>query len=71
MYQNWCGLIIKLYPTQQDEYIKRIMADGADGNQYLFVFFTLTNGTDIGIGQYRKDNNEWVKIMINPYECLE
>lgn len=71
MYKNWCNLIVKLYPTQQEEYIKKIMADGADGNQYLFVFFVLTNGTNIEIGQYKKVNDEWLKVTINPYECLK
>lgn len=71
MYHNWCNLILKQYPTQQEEYIKRIMVDGTDGNQYLFVFFTLTNGTDIEIGQYKKENNEWIKVTITPSKCLE
>lgn len=70
-YKNWCSLIIKQYPTQQETCIKKIMAEGTDGNPYLFVFFTLTNGTDIEIGQYKKENNEWRSVTINPYECLD
>jgi hypothetical protein len=71
MYKNWCNLIAKIYPTLQEEYIKKIIAEDTDGNQYLFVFLTLTNGTDIEIGQYKKDNNEWRNFTINPYECLD
>ena len=70
MYHNWCNLILKQYPTQQEDYIKRIVIDGSDGNQYMFVFCTLTNGTDIEIGQYKKETNDWVKVAMTPSKCL-
>lgn len=72
MYGDWCKLVEKQYPTQQDKNIKKIIIDATDGNQYMFVFFELTNGTDIAIGQYKKINtDQWLPVSINPFKCIE
>ncbi|OIK11026.1 hypothetical protein BIV60_18915 [Bacillus sp. MUM 116] len=44
-----------------------------DGADYCFIFFTLTNGTDIEITQFRKVGNEkWEQVKMNPEEeCTE
>lgn len=72
MYGDWCGLIKKQYPTQQEKYTKSIVIDGTDGIQYLFVFHELTNGTDLSIGQYKKSNSgHWIPVSIDPHQCLD
>ncbi len=71
-YGNWCKLVKERYPTQQDGYVKNIYFKGTDNNDYLIVFFTLTNDTDIEIAQYIKDRDgKWVHIHLNPEKCLQ
>ncbi|MEI5908970.1 hypothetical protein WAK64_18130 [Bacillus spongiae] len=68
-YGNWCKLIQKRYPTTKNGYVKHIYFHGNDGADYYFIFFTLTNGTDIEIAQYRKVGNEkWKQVKLNPEE---
>lgn len=72
MYGNWCKLISLLYPTVESDYMKHIYFTGTDGNNYLFKFMKLTNGTDTEIGQFKlSDSGQWVPININPYKCVE
>lgn len=72
VYGNWCKLLKRRYPTNQDGYVKNIYIDGTDGKQYLFQFFQLTNGTDVEIHQFVKNaNNQWEAIKIDPNKCLE
>ena len=71
-YGNWCALVKKRYPTKQERYVKNIYFKGTDGNDYKFMFFQLTNDTDIEIAQYKKDENgNWNLIKIDPEQCLE
>lgn len=69
---NWCKLIKKRHPTKLEEYVKYIYFDGNDGSDYCMLFFTLTNGTDIEIAQFRKAVNEnWIQIDYKPEDyCL-
>ncbi len=72
VYGDWCNLIKKRHPTKQNGYVKNIYVDGTDGKEYLFQFFQLTNGTDVEIHQFVKDNsNQWQPIKIDPYKCLK
>lgn len=72
MYGNWCKLIKKRLPTKQEGYVKTIDIEGTDGNQYRFVFFQLTNDTDILVAQYKRTpKGEWELIHIDPEKCLE
>ncbi|MBU3072308.1 hypothetical protein [Clostridium estertheticum] len=44
---------------------------GTDGSDYKFVFFQLTNDTDIEIAQYKKDEKgNWNLIKSDPGKCL-
>ena len=71
-YGEWCGLIKERYPTKQNGYVKNMYFRGTDNNDYLIVFFELTNGTDIEIAQYRKDIlGKWKLIRLNPEKCVE
>ncbi|QSX06657.1 hypothetical protein JYG23_04170 [Sedimentibacter sp. zth1] len=71
-YGNWCSLVEERYETQQDGYVKNIYFKGTDGYEYWIQFFQLTNGKDIEIAQYRKNNNgEWELIKMNPKGCLD
>ncbi|WP_088070653.1 hypothetical protein [Gottfriedia luciferensis] len=69
---NWCKLVKKRHPTIKDGFIKHIYFEGNDGADYCLIFFTLTNGTDIEIAQFRKSGNEnWKQIDFKPEEnCL-
>ncbi|MGG3802689.1 hypothetical protein [Metabacillus fastidiosus] len=71
-YGNWCKLVSRRYPTVQNGYVKNVFFKGTDGNDYLFIFFELTNGTDIEIAQYRRGlDGGWIEIKIDPEKCLE
>ncbi|KZL90616.1 hypothetical protein [Clostridium magnum] len=72
VYGDWCKLLKKRYPTEQNGYIKNIYVVGKDGHDYKFQFFQLTNGTDIEIHQFTKDvNNKWTPIKIDVNKCIE
>lgn len=72
MYGNWCNLIKKQLPTKQDGYVKTIDFIGTDGADYRFIFYELTNNTDVLISQFRKDSDgNWVSIRIDPINCIK
>lgn len=71
MYGGWCNLIAKKHPTLKEGPVKKITIDGTDGNQYMFVFIELTNGTDIEVAQYMKTKQgDWKPIQLDPSKCL-
>lgn len=71
-YGQWCSLVKERFPTQQEGYIKKIYFSGTDNANYLFVFFQLTNGTDIEIAQYKQNSTgKWELIKIDPNKCLD
>jgi len=72
-YGNWCKLVQKRYPTIKKDYVKNIYFHGNDGADYFFIFFTLTNGTDLEIAQFRKvDNGNWKQVNMKPeVECIK
>ncbi|PEA54059.1 hypothetical protein CON64_15795 [Bacillus pseudomycoides] len=68
---NWCKLVKERLPTKQEGYTKQIDVIGTDGNKYRFVFFQLTNDTDILAMQYKKNTKgQWEFIEIDPEKCL-
>ena len=72
MYVEWCKLIKKQLPTKQDSYVKTIDFIGTDESDYRFIFYQLTNDTDVLISQYKKDSKgNWESIRIDPMKCLE
>lgn len=71
-YGGWCSLIKEMYPTEQDGFVKKVYFKGTDGNDYLIVFFQLTNDTDIEIAQYVKsEGQDWKLTTLNPEKYLE
>jgi hypothetical protein len=71
MYGDWCKLIKKQLPAKQDGYVKTIDFIGTDGADYRFVFYRLTNDTDVLISQFKKDvEGNWKTINIDPEECI-
>jgi hypothetical protein len=72
MYGEWCHLIKKQLPTKQNGYVKTIDFAGTDGADYRFIFYQLTNDTDVLISQFKKDaKGEWEFIKINPEDCIK
>ncbi|MGD6873645.1 hypothetical protein ACQCU1_15820 [Sutcliffiella horikoshii] len=72
MYGEWCKLIKKQLPAKQDGYVKIINFIGTDGADYRFIFYQLTNDTDVLVSQYKKNSKgNWESIRINPSECLK
>ncbi len=65
VYGNWCGLIMKQYPPQQDDYKKKIAVDGVDDQKYMFEFAKLTNGTDLLINSLVKKDGNWIPAEID------
>ncbi|ROR22357.1 hypothetical protein EDD66_11542 [Mobilisporobacter senegalensis] len=71
-YGGWCSLVKERYPTQKEDYVKKIYFKGTDDNDYMIEFFQLTNDNDIEIAQYMKTKDEdWKLIKIDPEECLK
>lgn len=64
-YGQWCKMIKKQLPTKQAGYVKTIEIIGTDGNDYQFVFFQLTNDTDILISQFKGSLKESGKVFIS------
>ena len=65
-------MIKEMHPIVLDGYIKNVSFKGTDGNDYLIVFYQLTNDTDIEISQYKKqEGREWELIKLNPEDCLK
>lgn len=72
MYGSWCKLIKNQLPTKQDGYIKTIDFLGTDETYYRFIFYQLTNDTDVLIAQYKKDSlDNWKSIRIDPSKCVD
>ncbi|HEX2927405.1 MAG TPA: hypothetical protein VHP38_14295 [Ruminiclostridium sp.] len=71
VYGNWCGLIMKQYAPQQNDFTKEIVVDGVNGDKYMFKFAKLTNGTDILINTFVRKNDAWVPVEIDVNKCLE
>ncbi|RDI45509.1 hypothetical protein DFR59_102137 [Falsibacillus pallidus] len=68
---EWCGLIKKRMPTKKDGFVKTIEVIGKDGSDYKFIFFQLTNNTDVLISQYkRKPGGPWELSNLDPESCL-
>lgn len=71
-YGNWCKLVKKRLPTKKEGYMKKIDVIGTDGRDYRFVFFQLTNDTDILVSQYKTSpNGKWEWVKIDPESCLK
>ena len=71
-YGNWCKLIKTMGKSEVNGYEKRVYFEGTDNNDYMIVFYTLTNDNDIEIGQYvKKSGGVWERIELNPNKCLE
>ncbi|WP_231595044.1 hypothetical protein [Bacillus sp. JFL15] len=68
---SWCKLIKKRWPVRQNGYVKTIDFDGTDGGYYRFVYFQLTNGTDVLAKQLRKNSSgQWELIHLDADGCL-
>ncbi|HBV67395.1 MAG TPA: hypothetical protein DEF04_03855, partial [Clostridiales bacterium] len=71
-YGGWCSLIKEMYPTEQEDFVKKVSFKGTDGNDYLIVFFQLTNDTDIEIAQYiRSEGQDWKLTRLSPEKCIK
>ncbi|WP_156324554.1 hypothetical protein [Bacillus sp. FJAT-27245] len=69
---EWCKLVKKIKPIRQVGHQKIIEFSGTDGNEYRFIFFKLTNNTDILAAQYRKKpGGDWEAIHLIPEKCLQ
>jgi len=71
VYGNWCGLIMRQYAPEQDEYRKKIIIDGVDERKYMFEFAKLTNGTDLLINTSVKNKSKWVPVQIDVEKYLD
>lgn len=71
-YGEWCSLVKEKIKTETYGYEKRIYFMGNDGYEYYVLFFELTNGTEIKISDYRKDENGvWREVDIDTKKCLK
>lgn len=71
-YGQWCKLVKERKPAEQKGYVKTIYVKGTDEKDYKFLFFQLTNGTDVEIEQYVKsDKGKWIPIDIDTEKCLQ
>lgn len=71
-YGGWCSMVKEKYDTKFNGYIKSIEFKSFDDKTYVIKFITLTNDTDIQIGQYIKDENGNLKeTYIDVKSCIE
>lgn len=71
-YGGWCDLVKERYPTQQNDFIKKVCFKGTDGNDYCIEFYQLTNDTDIEIAQYiKREGQDWELIKLDPNQCID
>lgn len=70
-YGDWCNLIKGDLKIETDGYKKNVYFKGTDGYEYKIEFFTLTNGDDIKVADFKKVDGKWIEININPEKCLE
>lgn len=71
-YGNWCNLIKEKHPTEVEGFKKKVKFLGTDGNEYMILYYQLTNGYDIEIGQYKMDKDKkWININLDPEKCLK
>lgn len=71
-YGDWCSLIKGDVVVQSDGYEKKVYFKDKDNNEYYVLFYTLTNGTDIKIADYKKNQDgKWELVYIEPKNCLD
>lgn len=68
---NWCNMVLTRHPTVYNGYIKEIQFTSPDNKEYMIKFITLTNGTDLEIGKYIKENGEFINFNLDTKTCLE
>ncbi|GAA0177117.1 hypothetical protein SH2C18_04020 [Clostridium sediminicola] len=63
IYNNWYGMNLKIDNTEiVNNYIK-VYASNQD-NEYKFDFIRLTNGDDVLVHEYIKENDKWKEVSI-------
>lgn len=71
-YGDWCKLIKQKHPIEVDGYKKKVKFLGTDGNEYMILYYQLTNGYDIEIAQFKMNKDgEWIDIYLDPTKCLK
>lgn len=71
-YGDWCSLVDGDIDIKQNGYEKKAYFKDKNNNEYYVLFYQLTNGVDIKIADYKKDEHgEWKLIYIYPEKCLE
>lgn len=63
IYNDWYGMNLKIdYTEVENNYIKVYASNGNE--KYRFDFIRLTNGDDVLLHEYVKENNEWKETAI-------
>ncbi|MGL5329392.1 MAG: hypothetical protein ACRDD7_08990 [Peptostreptococcaceae bacterium] len=71
-YGDWCSLVDGKIDIKQNGYEKKAYFKDKDKNEYYVLFYQLTNGVDLKIGDYKKNKRgKWERIDINPEKCLD
>lgn len=71
-YGNWCKLVKTMGKTEVDGYEKKVYFEATDNNEYMIVFYTLTNDNDAEVAQYVKSKEgTWTNIELDPNKCLK
>lgn len=71
-YGNWCKLVKRMGENEIEGYEKKVYFEGTDNNEYMIVFYTLTNDNDVEIAQYVKNKDgDWTNIYLDPNKCLK
>lgn len=63
IYNNWYGMNLKINSTEIEKNYIQVYASNQD-NKYKFDFIRLTNGDDVLLHEYIKENNEWKEVSI-------
>ncbi|MEJ8553364.1 hypothetical protein [Tepidibacter sp. Z1-5] len=63
IYNNWYGMDLKIDNTDIENNYIQVYASNQD-NEYKFDFIRLTNGDDVLLHEYIKENDKWKEVSI-------
>jgi hypothetical protein len=71
LYGKKCGVIEKILGTEEDGFLRNVIAKGKDGRQYRFVFARISNGADIELRQLVMVDGKWKDIQIDAGKYMD
>lgn len=71
-YGDWCNMIAGEVRIEQNGYEKKVYFTDHENRDYYVLFYQLTNGTDLKIADFKKNQSgAWEQVEIHPEDCLK